>query len=320
MTTPHSSTTPTQTVDSNTYHSSVENIDGNRVAYGDIYQPRRHAPHKNLDFTTSGKSVNNLFTYLVVADGHGPSRTALVTDYFRNLNWASFLEDPDFMEKIYSDVEALGNTRGMGSTLTIAIITKNQAEIYWVGDSQCRVYKNLEEVWASNDHGKNNASEMERINIANQSGEISWRPKTVPAISPDWATKVLSPTEITMELSPYFRFGPHDSINMTNSIGHNGLTGKYWDEHVIEFDDNTNWKIVIATDGFWGMTAYLDLPRIASPAEGPRELLDLSNSRWTQTWKFYNVNEPKDNQTPQELPFPYGQEDDTGIAVWYRGV
>ena len=293
-----------------------------RKEIGHICQGRRHAPEKNQDFATSGRSSNGSFDYLVVADGHDASGGNDVNKYLSELNWKSLLENPNFMDIIYNGVEDLGNTSGQGSTLTIVIITQMQAEIYWIGDSQVRIYKNLEEIWKSNNHDFNNHDELNRLNedpyIGNNSLE-TWRPKTSITTKPSWRTKLLSQTEITMEQSNYFVFGLNDTINMTHCLGHNSLTGRFWNEAVIDFVDHMDYKIVAGSDGLWDMLHYKDYPFMASRNIGINEILQLANDRWSQEWSYFCPKKPS-NQTPIKQRFPSGQEDDISIAVWYRGI
>jgi len=290
--------------------------------YNHVCQGRRCAPKKNQDFATSGTSLHAMFDYLVVADGHGLNNGKnIVYEYLSGLNWAQFLEDENFMTKIYDAIHALGNTNRVGSTLTIVLITQNQCEVYWVGDSQCRIYKNLEEIWAATIHDFNNAEEMCRLfETQGRRGHSYEYPTTTVREDPSWRTKVLSSTEITMERAPYFIFNAENKINMTNSLGHNGVCGRFWSEEVINIDNSADYKIVVASDGFWDMTTYTDLPVIASRCTGADELLMLSNERWSQDWEYYCPLKSKKEQEPVLKSLPEGQEDDTSISVWYKGI
>jgi serine/threonine protein phosphatase PrpC len=287
-----------------------------------ICQGRRHAPEKNQDFAISGTSTNRLFDYLVVADGHDGRGGNYVNKYLRDLDWDVLLEDTDFMDKIYDGVQELGNTSGCGSTLTIAIITAHQAEIYWIGDSQCRVYKNLEEIWASKNHDQHNEEEIQRLNDGPSSTPETepWRPLGEVGRQDGWRIELLSQTEITMEPSPYFVFNASNKTNMTHSLGHNGLSGKFWSEEVIDFTDHFDYKIVVGSDGLWDMVHYKDYPFMASRDTGCEEMLQLTNNRWKQEWKYYCPTIPRNEQKGDVMAIPDGEEDDTSVAVWYRGI
>jgi len=236
---------------------------------------------KGQDFVTFGKIGN--FKYIVVADGHGGNKTIF---RLRQLNWASILSFDNFADLIFAEITALGNTSTDGATLTIIKIFDGpdaHIDVYWAGDSSAKIYKDGQEIYRTNDHDINNSEEMERmksrgINIKN-------------------CDKLCAKTSnvITQLHSAYFYFTEYDRINMTHSIGHNNVTGKFLSHDRIPIErspdgkspnEKSLYKVVVGSDGFWDMMCPDDIHFIAEQSNTASILGNLALTRWNKKWHF----------------------------------
>ena len=115
------------------------------------------------DFATSGTSDDGSFMYLVSADSHGRgSDKSFFTYLFTKLSWREILQKENFFDLIQNEIKKK-NTHQFGSTLSVCKIFADRFEVFWVGDSTTKIYKDSVEIWKSKDHDYNNEEEIERI-------------------------------------------------------------------------------------------------------------------------------------------------------------
>ena len=255
------------------------------------------------DFTCHGTSSNSLFTYLVVADGHGYSPTI---DYLRNIPWSTFLETDNFMEKIIEDTSKLYPLKG-GSTLSIAIIylenkdSPNRVDCYWIGDSSIKVYENENLIFKSKDHDRDNKEEIKRVSECCNMRGIQREGV--------WDIKVIDDKNIVSIPSAIFDFGEGGRINFTHSLGHGGKTGNHYAHETIMLDSEKTYKTVLGSDGFWMMTHDGDIDTIANKDVDSEALVTLAHKRWNQEWVHDNTQEKIAG-----MKFPRGNIDDICVA------
>ena len=142
-------------------------------------------------------------------------------------------------------------------------------------------------------HDQNHPEEMKKIEKMNVEKKIAWAPE------------ILSEKDINMKMSYYYHFAPNDVMNMTHSLGHNSITGKYFEKKTICRDPTKQYKVLLATDGLWDMSYQQDDSSFCKPEMTAPKMLDLALKRWKREWN-YNGKLTK---------FPEGSEDDIAIGT-----
>jgi len=272
---------------------------------------------------SSGRGLHEQeFHWIVVADGHGDNT---VINYLRSLDWGMFLHDPDFYSTLCAGIKQLGDTFSSGSTLSVVKIYTDYADCYWVGDSQIRIYKSLENIFESKNHDDENNEELERLK--QPPGSSKTAPLVTPYRKPGWRPSAISTSStlpnaqgrITMRPSTYVIFY-NNTINMTNSLGHNGITGKFISHARISLKPGFDYKIIVATDGLYDMVCWEDYIYLAHRDVDSMAIAKVAAERWQQIWEYLNPNITLVNQVGEETQFPPTNTDDIAVAVWYRGV
>ena len=262
------------------------------------------------DFATSGLSEDGLFKYLVIADTHG--RKLLdrkeydhqLKNLFQEMDWKTILQNETFFEHIQEEIKKI-NTLKIGSTLSICKIFADRFEIYWVGDSTIKIYNNADEIWRTKDHDNNNEDEKKRL------GWISTFIKQRDGKD----VEVTDKDTVKQFISPVFYFGniyDPDTINMTHALGHNQATGNFISHETVLRNPELSYKIVAGSDGFWQMTSNHDTPFIASTESTSLQLVEFTDKRWNQSWKFRLLN----GQHFEGVKFPANNIDDIAVACW----
>lgn len=226
---------------------------------------------KKQDFVSSGTDPNGDFKFIVVADGHGGNKTI---DKFRSSDWTKVLSFENFIDIIYEEIKALGNTNDDGATLTIVKIFRTHIYVYWIGDSSARVYKNGAEIFRTKEHDMYNEDEMKRIIHVRQRETVRLCAQTSEIV-----------TQIPARYFEFNRFMNH--LNMSHSLGHNGVTGKFMSHERIPITDGDTYNVIVGSDGFWDMMCDEDNLLLSSNSVNSVMLLKLALTRWNKTdWKF----------------------------------
>ncbi len=261
---------------------------------------------KKEDFIMSGYNKMYNFNWIVVADGHG--KCSLVIDCLRQLFWNEIIVENDIYTIIKSHINLLGDTLYSGATISIVKIFQTYIECYWIGDSTIRIYKDRKEVFRSNDHTEENSEEMDRLYYL-----------SVPKRSDDLKLEIISDEIITMKKAINFIFGDFEKkkyvkLNLTHSLGHNGLTGDFMSYHK-EFitTNNSEYKVVVASDGLWNMIIgnNIDNEILSDPMNGSLYLMKFSLNRWNKEWNYLV---PTFNKLLHYKKIEKG--DDICIGVW----
>lgn len=266
------------------------------------------------DFAISGVSATGKYRYCTVADGHGSK--SITIGYLRSIPWDKIIDEDDFMEKIIAETNQL-SAQGEGSTLSVARITDHRVvdgghgdcyveagkiELFYVGDSSIKVYRDGKNIYKSTDHDRNNRSELKRIT------------ETCPVldIKKDdiWDVEVVDDTTIKSVPAALFDFGGSNRINFTNSLGHKGATKPYFTHEVVTMEHTVDYKVVVGSDGFWGMTHKGDEAMIGSSSTIAQDLASHADKRWRQRWNHDNTQ-----QIVKNIWFPTSNIDDIAVST-----
>ena len=254
---------------------------------------------KGQDFVAQGKKTNGDLWYLVM-DGHGKNK---VIDALRKLDYITIMENSNPARTINNYVDKMGDTFNSGATLSLVIISPTQINCYWKGDSTIKIWRDGKEIFVSENHNRDNASEVSRMT---REGIMS---------EPAWTPKVIDDTTLTMIPASYYIFNTviqdngkviRDILNMTNSLGHNGMTGNSISEACIKLNKGATYDLVIATDGLWDMVHSQDKIHEFNDATS---LTEFAINRWTQEWTYIFEGYPSEQK---KIP----SADDIGIVIW----
>lgn len=237
------------------------------------------ASTNNQDFVQTGSvtTTEETFRYIVLADGHGKNT---VINKIKALEWSKILYNFE-KDKIFEHLELNDdNTPKSGSTLSIVKIYSDRIECFWIGDSTIKIFKNNEEYFVSESHNQDNVKELNRIKTS------EFYIGSTNANKPE----VIDKENITMieNGGNYFRFKRNDineSINMTNSLGHNNVTGKFIQDKTILINNDNEYKVIVGSDGLWDMVIFED--KIYDM--NSKSLCEMAYNRWIQIWIYQNT-------------------------------
>lgn len=235
---------------------------------------------------------------ITVFDGHGHDD---VIDACREMDPVLFEQEPNnyitTLEQKISRVDSSGCGATFAGVRTFLDSSgQTMIDLYWIGDSYIGVY---------DDEGNllfktNTAKKIDpRIEVNYVSDELNM--------------SVRGEKDIGLEIDHYWHFPKGETMNMTESLGHQNVAYLGMHHHQLPLTDSL--KIILATDGFWDMTYDGDLSFLADPDNQADELLQFVVDRWSQEWN-YDPNPPgEDKFSLQQSQIPLDQWDDIAIGV-----
>lgn len=281
---------------------------------------------KNQDFAVCGTSYNynekDYYDWGVLLDGHG---TDNFIDKMRTLDWDFIMrtiEPWETLEKILMEIIDLNTRFSSGSTLLMMKAFSDRIETWSIGDSQIIIYKNEGEVYKSTPHNLNNPKEVERLNNV--------RPGTW------WSEKMSSPvfqirssTSLQAREATYIFFNQETQLAMSQSIGHNNITGYEPEKNVLYFTPEDKITCILGSDGLFDMTVIdlsvhptltekeehdfitdkMDLLRLSAD-----ELVAKAEARWKQQWNY--KWDLKDFTKSYDSFLDRRSYDDISVIVW----
>jgi serine/threonine protein phosphatase PrpC len=254
---------------------------------------------KDQDYAISGKTHNEelgTYSWGVLLDGHG---TYKFINRMRLQKWEdimSNMEPWEILEKILIDTSDPYEKFSSGSTLLMMRAFYDRIESWSVGDSQIIIYKNGEEVYKSTPHNLNNPKEVERLNNLPVG---SWWTETMRCP----VFQIRSSTSIQAREAVYIFFNQETQLAMSQSIGHNNITGYHPEKNVVYFTPEDKMKCILGSDGLFDMTlvdGFVPLNPPLTEIEANDLLLDKMDlltmtaeelvtkveARWKQKWNY----------------------------------
>jgi hypothetical protein len=156
----------------------------------------------------------------------------------------------------------------------------------FIDDKLC--YENTE-------HNLFNPSEKERLQQRIDGRSITV--KDVPTIP-----HILTPYNITTQTKHYYTFCDIYTLAMTQSLGHNNITGIVPERKIIPYSSQNKIRVLLISDGVSDIICFepeyyeKDLASLSSLSSD--ELALLAEERWKQEWHYYVKKE-------DELFVPY---------------
>jgi len=236
-------------------------------------------------------STGNQIYWLAAFDGHGKDQAI---NRIRNADLDEIMKKPtpwvDLQNIIQADtVDAETKTRS-GSTMICAKVhlysTYVEVVITNIGDSTGVVFLNDEPVFVTTPQNYENGAEMVRLIKGDRVNT------TFPLIAKGNNFDVISPTTVRSIQGTYVVFeSPYgrQELSMTQSLGHNGITGLKPDTTAFRFSLTDKIKIVLCSDGVSdimpvdGLVSNSTFPFMTSTTD----LLNEAERRWKQEWKLH---------------------------------
>jgi len=237
--------------------------------------------------------------YIGAFDGHG---TNACIQLLRTLDYASIANDP---LKIIDCMETDVSLYNSGSTMNFTTIQIEDDIIvtnYNAGDSECIIFVNGQLVFESVPHTLNKPGERDRL----RPFLAEFRP-----ITGAWSPIPLSAIRMTVHRSDICNYKTGESLVPTMALGHNNMTNFVPDVHTMRFKTTDHVRIVIGSDGFWGMIVKdLDVEELKHFTL--EQLVDFAEKRWKQEWEY--VADIKKPDKFEVTSFP--GYDDITVCIW----
>ena len=135
--------------------------------------------------------------------------------------------------------------------------------------------------------------------------------------SPSWCQHILSDTEVTVVETRYFILANGEQLAMSLALGHEFNTIQRLNEMTVQFEQDDEVDILVATDGLWDVVyePYILSKFTKYTAE---DFMRLATSRWNQEWNYTLPSIFKDNNGKEYPPEKTMLEskDDVGIVVY----
>jgi len=225
-------------------------------------------------------------------DGHGRNT---FNDRLNLINLGEVAEATDSLSKILKlTTEMNTRTDNSGATYYEAKLYCNRVETCSVGDSQVAVFVDKKLVYISTPHNMKNPLEVDRLKSRIDSGEVCVRTdRPTPAI--------FSKDTLKMRDAKYIYFESGDMLALSQSLGHNNITGIVPERHTVFFESGQEVAVVGGSDGLWeminlgGPDAEEDLLALATMSV--IEIADIAEGRWKQDWNIQWINSNGELQT-----------------------
>jgi serine/threonine protein phosphatase PrpC len=260
---------------------------------------------------TCNYSARDGSIWLIAIDGHGSHTLGGVAPGHDYVSWLSKLDWGDMIEryggscldKVQEMTRSGMNTCGIGACIVLARIDPGRYRVntWWKGDAECRVYADGKEIYRTKPHKMEKQSEKERYEDE----------KIVYSRHPGFSIQVLNGSQVTMQSSSYITWpGYLDRINISNSLGHNGITGRFIEEGDVELPKGAEIAVVVGSDGMWDMVAETDVDaaQISLLAKDAEALVSWAEARWDQEW-FYTLGS---HSEITRIP----SRDDISVSTW----
>ena len=252
-------------------------------------------------------------TWIVVFDGHGSHKEVIpvvdLVTWLKHYNWKNLMERRGERNPIIKLEEKISEeyscTKGIGAAISITEIIDNKyVTIWWKGDASTKIF----------DITGGDINIVVETKIPSKDEEIARL--ACQDISVDtclgWQVCGLSETELTMRLNHIYKFDTHDVINMSQSIGHDGLTGLVDQKIEYTLNDNRDYRIWAGSDGIWDI-AGLESEDVLNKfwIYSAREMAAWAVNQWNREWVYIY----QETRSPGQV---IGDCDDVTCVVWSK--
>jgi len=254
-------------------------------------------------------------------DGHGCNT---FNDMLNLINLRDVAEASDSLSEVLKQTSEMNvQTDNSGATYYEAKLYGNRVETCSVGDSQVAVFIDKKLVYMNTPHNMKNPAEVERLKSRVESGKLYVRlDKPVPAI--------FSKDTLKFRDTEYIYFENGDKIALSQSLGHNNITGVVPERRTIFFEPGQEVAVVGGSDGLWDMINLsgpdMEDDLLAIATMNSFEIADIAEKRWKQDWNVHWTNSKGELQvfvdsftnkkrSPQN---PYSGYDDVSVCKIHK--
>lgn len=263
------------------------------------------------DLVFFGKSEE--YAWGVVLDCHGPRKN----NYFKSIgerqNWDSIMREvrPDLtlIESLKRD-EPDPNKNTSGATMSMFKVFSGRIETMNIGDSRTAIYKNGKLVYINTPHNRKNPLEVERLAAKNM--------RYVPSNYP--TPYMIEAKKMRFKETEYCIFEDGTRLAMSQSLGHNHITGYDAEIHTESFEEGDVMRVVSGSDGLFDMILTeedgeneedIQQDLLDMTTMGVEDLLNKVEVRWKQLWHLYDGS--SQGCISQFTPDMY---DDISAIIW----
>jgi len=301
------------------YNEIVYNeIAYNKIAYNECVVRGLRA---DQDFAFCGRTLaeesetNEAYDWFYGGDGHGGNA---VVNLLRSLDPPTVMAKRDSLRYIQDQIEPHKTYhRSSGSTYYEARVFSDRVEVTLSGDSQIAIMIDGKIEYISTPHNMKNPLEKERLAQRMQLRDV-------------WMTdsgnvaKILAADKITLRESEYVHFANGDKIAMSQSLGHQNVTGLMPEKFTLPLQPGQVVCVVGGSDGLWDMvnlegeSAESDIAFIASHTAD--EVISWVEARWKQEWTILWKDPKTKRDCVGKQRFTSSEYDDISVCVIRKTV
>jgi serine/threonine protein phosphatase PrpC len=234
---------------------------------------------KNQDIAYCGRAnfddPSKNYDWFVGCDGHGVIGNNNFIEILKRLDWVNIMHQENSLDTLLEQIKDKKYNLNTGATYYEAKIYNNRVEICSVGDSKIKVFIDKQIVYSTTPHNLKNEKEQERLKEKIEKEKIIVEKcENIPQMQ--------NSTTIKFVEGEYYYFDQNGSkIAMTQSLGHNNITGLEPERKIIYFEEHHEVQVIGGSDGLWDVV--MENESIDMDVDS---LLTLAESRWKGTWNI----------------------------------
>ena len=236
---------------------------------------------KNQDIAYCGRanfedSTKN-YDWFVGCDGHGKNGNDNFIEILKRVDWTNIMRQENSLDVLLQEIKDKKYNVQTGATYYEAKIFNNRVEICSVGDSKIKVFIDKQLVYSTTPHNLKNEKELERLKERIEKEKIIVEKcENIPEMQNSNTIKFVQ--------GEYYYFdikNTSSKMAMTQSLGHNNITGLEPETTVIYFEESQDVQVIGGSDGLW------DVVMEGEPIDmDVDKLLSLAESRWKGLWNI----------------------------------
>lgn len=234
---------------------------------------------KNQDIAYCGRETfddsSKNYDWFVGCDGHGMIGNNNFIEILKRLDWVNIMRQENSLDALLEEIKEKKYNFNTGATYYEAKVFNNRVEICSVGDSKVKVFIDKQILYSTTPHNFKNEKEQKRLKERMERRRFSIE-------KCDNIPQMQNSTTIKFVEGEYYYFDQDNSkIAMTQSLGHNNITGLEPERKIIYFEKEQDVQVIGGSDGLWDVVMENE-----SLDMDVDSLLTLAESRWKGTWNI----------------------------------
>ena len=252
------------------------------------------------------------FHWFYGGDGHGSN---IVIDLLQSLDPAVVMAKQNSLNYILEQFEPHihnHNYRSSGSTYYEAKVYNDRAEVCIVGDSQVAIFIDNRLEYISTPHNLKNPLEKARLEQRMQDMDVYVK-------SSGDIAQIMGADKVKLRDSEYIYFKNSEKLAMSQSLGHQNVTGVSPELFTIPLHPGQTVCIVGGSDGLWEMVNFSgedaegDMAFLSS--KSAEDIVAMAEGRWKQEWNIYWKDPKSGRDLVAKQRFPANGYDDISACV-----